>query len=130
MPASNLRQNAIFDKAVAHIRVRSEHCMGALKGRFQCLRGLRVNINSPEDHVKALRWMTCAIILHNLIIDVEGEVSGAHFQPLHTRVEEEEDSGDDGLGDGLEDDTNPGEIKRRQLTAELLHYRDMIGIPF
>lgn len=107
--------------------------MGALKGRFQCLRGLRVNINSPDDHIKALQWMTCAIILHNLIIDVEGEVSGAYFQPLHTVNEEEEDSGITGIYEQVveeEDDTNPGELKRRQLTAELLQYRNIIGIPF
>ena len=67
-PASLHRENTIFDHAVSHLRVRSEHCMGALKGRFQCLRGLRVAINSPESHFKAMRWMKVAIILHNLVI--------------------------------------------------------------
>jgi hypothetical protein len=96
-------------------------CMGALKGCFQCLRGLHMNINSPEDHIKTLRWITCAIILHNLIIDVEGEVSGAHFQPLHRHIEEEEDTGTFGEEEEDEDsDMNPGEIKQCQLTAELL----------
>lgn len=42
-PASLDPKNALFDKTVAHLRVRSEHCMGALKGRFQCLRGLCYN---------------------------------------------------------------------------------------
>src|SRR5207245_3652830 len=50
-PAALLPENTAFDYAVANIRVRSEHCMGALKGRFQCLRGLRVNINSNSQHV-------------------------------------------------------------------------------
>jgi len=36
-PASDDPANALFDKTIAHLRVRSEHCMGALKGRFQCL---------------------------------------------------------------------------------------------
>ena len=31
-PASLIPENALFDSAVAHLRVRSEHCMGALKG--------------------------------------------------------------------------------------------------
>ena len=31
-PASLRQENAAFDKAVSHLRVRSEHCMGALKG--------------------------------------------------------------------------------------------------
>jgi len=54
-PASLQRENTIFDKAVAHLCVRFEHCMGALKGRFQCLRGLHISINSPDDHVQACR---------------------------------------------------------------------------
>jgi hypothetical protein len=133
MPASACCENSIFDKAVSHLRIRSEHCMGALKGRFQCLRGLRVNINSPDDHVAAMQWITCAIILHNLIIDVEGEVSGMYFQPLHGHAEEEDDMGegsneeDDGEE---EEDRNPGEIKCRLLIAELLAHRESIGIPF
>jgi hypothetical protein len=105
--------------------------MGALKGRFQCLRGLRVTINSPDNHVKAMRWITCAIILHNLIIDVEGKVSGTYFQPLHGRTEEEEDTGEgSNEEDEEEEDSNPGEIKRRLLIAELLAHRESIGIPF
>ena len=39
-PASLLPENIIFDNMVSHLRICSEHCMGALKGRFQCLRGL------------------------------------------------------------------------------------------
>ena len=31
-PASLYPENAAFDKAVSHLHVRSEHCMGALKG--------------------------------------------------------------------------------------------------
>lgn len=46
--------------------------MGSLKGCWQCLRGLRVSINPNEVHVAACRWITIAIILHNLCVDVEG----------------------------------------------------------
>nr|GAT46832.1 predicted protein [Mycena chlorophos] len=72
-PAAQQPDNMAFNKKVSHLRVWSEHCMGALKGRWQCLRGLRVNIESNADHVEALRWITVCIILHNLVIDVEGE---------------------------------------------------------
>ncbi|KAF8802079.1 hypothetical protein BYT27DRAFT_7226486 [Phlegmacium glaucopus] len=85
-PASDDLANSLFDK----------HCMGALKGRFQCLRGLRVNIQSKQDHHAACRWITIAIILHNLIIDVEGE---------HSHTEDDKDCGvQDTLMDG-EDET-------------------------
>ncbi|KAJ7133208.1 hypothetical protein C8R44DRAFT_21945 [Mycena epipterygia] len=95
--------------------------MGALKGRFQSLRGLRVNIDSNADHDKALRWVTVAIILHNAVIDIEGEASGAAFTHVHTRQEEEEDSG--GRDDPVEGDVNDGQAKRTRLTDELLAYR-------
>jgi hypothetical protein len=39
-PASLRPENAAFDHVVSHLRVCSEHCMGALKGCFQCLCGL------------------------------------------------------------------------------------------
>ncbi|KAF4614110.1 hypothetical protein D9613_008205 [Agrocybe pediades] len=92
-PASLDPKNALFDKFVAFLRVRSEHCMGALKGRFQCLRGLRVTINSNEDHYQACKWITVAIILHNLVIDVEGKEAAEYFINAHTEAEEREDTG-------------------------------------
>ncbi len=123
-PASLQPENRTFDTYVSRLRVRSEHCMGALKGRFQCLRGLRVNINSNNDHIKACRWITIAIILHNLVIDVEGQVSGAEFAPIHTRNEEEEDRGEQELAT-FEDSEETGEIKRQRLVAELLAYQQL-----
>lgn len=67
--------------------------------------------------------MKVAIILHNLIIDVEGEVSGASFAPLHTTVEEDEDAG--AVDEEVEADQEEvdGERKRQRLIAELLAYR-------
>ena len=116
-PASLEPMNALFDKVVASLRVRSEHCMGALKGRFQCLRGLRVNINSKQDHYKACRWITVAIILHNLIIDVEGNESAAYFGNVHGPEEEEQDTGINQEGGRVNNDNN--DTKRRQLVEEL-----------
>lgn len=121
-PASLIRENSIFDTAVSRIRVRSEHCMGALKGRFQCLRGLRVTINNQQEHKNACRWITIAIILHNLVIDVEGQASGAHFLGKHGRVEENQDRAiPDGIG--FEDGEEAGKQKRQRLIDELLAFR-------
>jgi len=103
--------------------------MGALKGRFQCLRGLRVSINSPNDHIRACHWITVAIIL-NLIIDVEGTASGQHFQPEHPDAQEMADAGDHDDEEDDEEDADEGEVKRRQLTAELLAFCEAQGIPF
>ena len=120
-PASLLPENALFDKTVAHLRVRSEHCMGALKGRFQCLRGLRVDINTKVDHVAACRWITIAIIIHNLIIDVEGADSVQEFLPLHSREQELDDRGN---SHATVEDGDP-EAKRMQLIQEIVAYQDL-----
>ncbi len=45
-PASAIPRNAIFDGYVARPCVWSEHTMGALKGRLQCLCGLWLPMNS------------------------------------------------------------------------------------
>ncbi|KAH7919615.1 hypothetical protein BV22DRAFT_1022662, partial [Leucogyrophana mollusca] len=123
-PASLQPENIAFDRAVANLRVRSEHCMGALKGRFQCFRGLRVNINSKRQHIAACRWITVGIILHNLVVEVEGVRRGAHFAPIHTRQEEEEDRGppDEPL---LAEDVGDGDAKRRKLVEELLAFQQL-----
>jgi hypothetical protein len=122
-PASRVHQNAMFDKAVSRLRVRSEHCMGALKGRFQCLRGLRVKINNHKDHHAALQWITVTIILHNLIIDIEGS------EGIRTEWEDGNATGDrqgasgshDEEGEGEdENEDDPAVQKRNQLIAELL----------
>jgi len=120
-PASLRPENSAFDRAVSHLHVPSEHCMGALKGQFQALRGLRISINNNRDHVRACQWMTIAIILHNLVIDVEGAKSGGVFAATHTHAEEEEDRGepDEALGDEEE----AGEEKRKQLVAEIVAYK-------
>jgi hypothetical protein len=91
---------------------------------------LRVNINSAEDHIKACRWITIAIILHNLIIDVEGKASGQHFQLAHPASQEEVDTGINNEEENDDDDFEEGEVKRCQLTAELLVFRETQGIQF
>ncbi|KAF8872549.1 hypothetical protein CPB84DRAFT_1897544 [Gymnopilus junonius] len=99
--------------------------MGALKGRFQCLRGLRVNVFNNHDHKEACRWITIAIILHNLIIDVEGPDSAAEFIASHTAADEFEDAGHNDF-DQEEEELNQaedlGEAKWHRLTLELLAY--------
>jgi hypothetical protein len=68
--------------------------------------------------------MTCAIIIHNLVIDVEGPQAGQVFADLHTQVEEEEDRGpqDAPTAGGT---FQTGEEKQEHLIEELLHYRQV-----
>ena len=98
--------------------------MGALKCRFQCLCGLQVNINSNSDHVKACCWITIAIILHNLVIDVEGGDPVGQFGDIHQQAEEEVDRGPhEELDSGGSEVA--GEDKRKQLIAQLLVFKGM-----
>lgn len=90
-PLSLIPRNTIFDRYVSRLHVRSEHAMGALKGRFQCLQGLRLQINSKSDHIKACHWVTIAIILHNIIVELEDNKSVTAFAHVHTNVQEEDD---------------------------------------
>jgi len=54
------------------VRIRSEHAIGLLKGRFRALRELRIPITSPRHHKWAIVFVRCCIILHNLILRLEG----------------------------------------------------------
>ena len=126
-PASNNPRNALFDKYVSRLRVRSEHCMGALKGRWQSLRGLRIQIKDAASHKKACRWFSCCVLLHNAVLDIEGWVAGVHFTPLHTRVEEEEDSGEqeEGLQEEEGEEGGNRNARREELVAEINLAKEM-----
>ncbi|KAF8816059.1 hypothetical protein BYT27DRAFT_7221783 [Phlegmacium glaucopus] len=121
-PASLDPTNALFNKIVAHLHVHSEHCMGALKGQFQCLHGLHLTINSKREHNMACRWITIAIIFHNLIIDVEGQTFAAYFAQDHGQAEEEEDRGQ--VHEPLGAIQN-SEAKQVELVAELMAFQEM-----
>lgn len=127
-PAANLAENQIYDKALARLRVRSEHCMGGLKNRWSCLKGLRIAINSKEDHIRACHWITIAIILHNAIIDIEGTHSTEVFASQNM------DGGPNEQGSmnlepeyiGPEDEA--GEAKRQKLVAEIVAFRNYLKL--
>ena len=53
------------------VRIHSEHAIGLLKGRFQVLCELRIQITSPKHHKWAITFVRCCIILHNIIIRLE-----------------------------------------------------------
>jgi len=122
-PASFQPHNKIFDKAVSCLHVQSEHCMGALKTRFQCLRGLCIQIHSKQDHAEACRWITIAIILHNFIIDVEGMEDTQDI--LGMDVGGSEDSEGDLIGVEEGELSDDADAKRKQLVAEIVAFKGM-----
>ncbi|KIK36835.1 hypothetical protein CY34DRAFT_26218 [Suillus luteus UH-Slu-Lm8-n1] len=93
-PASLIPKNVLFDSAVAHLQ---------------------------RHHRAACDWIMVVIILHNLVIDVEGGVQGAHFAGIHTRTDEQEDRGMPDIFPGQVIGNN-GELKQQQLVEELMAF--------
>ena len=62
-----------FNHHLSRIRISSEHAIGLLKGRFQSLRELHIQINSQNQFDFAIIWIRVCFILHNFIIDIEGD---------------------------------------------------------
>src|ERR1700678_2531651 len=100
------------------VRVKSEHAMGYLKGRFSSLRGLRQQIGDAIDHKRALTWVKTCIVIHTLISFVEeGDEDNEYMDEL---VREGADAPGDVMGqaDGDRSDTQretQGQRKRTEL---------------
>ncbi|KZT63661.1 hypothetical protein DAEQUDRAFT_634792, partial [Daedalea quercina L-15889] len=63
-PDRDLPENERFNNHVSIIRVRSEHAIGFLKGRFQSLKHLRINIHNEKTHKFTTYWIKACIGLH------------------------------------------------------------------
>ena len=80
-----------------------------MKGRFQSLKELRIQISSELRHEYAKFWVICCIIIHNLVIDIEGTVSerwsedGMDFRFAGVQGHDLEDGGNCGR-DGEEEE--------------------------
>ena len=64
----NAQQQA-FNTALARIRIKSEHCIGLLKGRFQCLKRIRIQVASKRQLIRINRIIMATCILHNLLVE-------------------------------------------------------------
>ena len=105
------------------IRIRVEHAIRLLKGRFQSLFELRIQIYTHEKHLWAIMWIRCCIILHNLILKIEAENDHREWREelyniwdqnegaVHRQWQEEADT------DG-EDDLDELELARRRLMTD------------
>ncbi|KAG2100712.1 uncharacterized protein F5147DRAFT_529415, partial [Suillus discolor] len=66
-------------------------------------------------------WITIAIIIHNLVIDVDRARAGSIFSAAHTGAEENEDISE--AHKPIDNNTDGGDAKQRQLVAELMVYK-------
>jgi len=58
-----------YNTKLVKSRIKSEHCHGLLKAKFQRVQELRWVISSEHDLAVLLQMIMCACILHNLLID-------------------------------------------------------------
>ena len=69
----NRFQHSAFHGHVLQIRIRVEHMMGLLKGTFQSLKEIRIQLVDTRHHMIIIMWACVCIVLHNLIIRIEGD---------------------------------------------------------
>lgn len=69
-------KNAKFNLHVSRLRIKSEHAIGFLKGRFPSLKGLRLQINHADMHRIATYWVSVCIAVHTFCFRIEREEHG------------------------------------------------------
>jgi DDE superfamily endonuclease len=140
-PENETQENTTHNYYVSKVRIRSEHCMGFLKGRWSSLRGLRIRINDEKGLQYAALWVTACIHLHAFAIDHEDMqfVNRDLFYRKGRKIARKERReyaewrAEQELA-ALEDEMNAeergeielleGKIKREELKKELLAYLD------
>ena len=60
---------AKFNQTVSSARLVAEHTIGVRKMRWQSLRGLRHQVESPWDVQRVVHWIMACVVLHNLLLD-------------------------------------------------------------
>ena len=58
-----------FNSMLGSLRVKSEHCIGMLKGRFPSLRRINIKVKGPKEIKKVMDLFGAAVVLHNLLLD-------------------------------------------------------------
>ena len=84
------REKELFNTHLAKVRIKSEHCIGMLKARFQCLKGLNTWITDGEKDVKFIvdLFSSCAI-LHNLLLAYDDEIPQEWYEDLLSDIDSE-----------------------------------------
>ena len=103
--------------------------MGLLKGTFQSLKEIRIQLVNTKRHLIIIMWARACIILHNLIIRIEGDNFDEKWRECLMRtglddergnVEEEEEAGDV-LEQAQRRLETPGQRFRRKLMNDLFN---------
>jgi hypothetical protein len=107
--------------------------MGLLKGTFQSLKEIRVQLINTKRHMIIIMWARACIVLHNLIIRIEGDNFDERWrESLVQRGLDRDANGDEGEEDEHEDAL--GRARRRLETPgqrfRLKVMNDLFNSPF
>jgi hypothetical protein len=124
--------NEEFNNHVSMVRIRSEHAIGFLKGRFHSLKGLRVNIRDEKTHKFATYWVVACIGIHAFAMQCEAEECGADSDDdvamADLFIREGLSSGSDSEGNAIAMTAgvavHSGKAKREQLKRCLFRAKD------
>jgi DDE superfamily endonuclease len=103
-----------FNTMLAKIRIKSEHCIGLLKGRFQRLREHRRVIEEKSDYDFILNITMSACVLHNLLINNT-------IPEWYVYDDDSFEDDDDELNLSVEDEA--ADTRRNQVFAYMLEQR-------
>jgi hypothetical protein len=91
-------ENVDFNYHLAQSRVRIEHAIGILKGRFASLREMRSQIRNRHEMKEAIKWIISCVVLHNLLADLKDQWNELYEEeepePAPPVGQENEDSND------------------------------------
>jgi hypothetical protein len=78
----------LFNTYLAKLRIRSEHCIGILKGRFGCLKHNNIQLKDGKKEVKELvELIGSCIVMHNLLINCEDEIPAEWYDELRRSID-------------------------------------------
>ena len=67
-PAASIPHNHLYNVLLSSPRQAIEHVNGLLKGRFQSLKGIRIQIKKKEDFKQFVDWIVACLVLHNMFL--------------------------------------------------------------
>ncbi|KAJ6517529.1 hypothetical protein C8R47DRAFT_255905 [Mycena vitilis] len=114
------------------VRIRSEHAIGFLKGRFHSLKKLRILIKDEKTHQFATYWVMACVGVHAFAMQQEAEERGAGNDDEAVMADPFIDEGlsSESDAEGNAATTHPGarvhhgKAKREQLKRRLFKAKD------
>ena len=81
-------EKEFFNNMLAHVRIKSEHCIGILKSRFPTLKKMNVWIKEGPKEVKYIvDLITSCIVLHNLLLECNDPIPQEWYNELSMEID-------------------------------------------